>query len=133
MSDVIDLPSGAKLKVTPAPFKDAKALYQACLEELKGLNLDPKQEIDANFFKGLFCVGFSSQKIEAALYKCFQRCTYNGNRIVDDSIFEDVDARDDYFMVCFEVAKANIMPFTKSLSAKYAHILGELTTKKDLA
>ncbi len=88
MSDVIDLPSGAKLKVTPAPFKDAKALYQACLEELKGLNLDPKQEIDANFFKGLFCVGFSSQKIEAALYKCFQRCTYNGNRIVDDSIFE---------------------------------------------
>lgn len=126
----VSLPSGAVLKVTAAPFKDSKALYQACLEELKDLNLDPKQEIDANFFKGLFCVGFSSKKIESALYKCFERCTYNGSRIVDDSIFESVEARDDYFTVCFEVAKENIMPFTKSLSVKYAHILGELTNIK---
>lgn len=125
MNKSIDLPSGAKLRVTVSPFAISRALYQAILEESKGLKLDPKAEVDANLFKDLFCVGLSSKKIEACLEACLEKCLYNDKRITADT-FEPVEARDDYIQVCFEVAKENIQPFTKSLYAKYAHILGKL-------
>lgn len=128
--DPINLPSGAVLKITLAPFAQSKALYQAILEEVKTLRLDPDAEVDVNLYKDLFCVGFSSKKIEAALAKCLDRVTYNDLKI-DDQTFESEAARDDYMTVCFEVTKANILPFTKSLYAKYSHILGLL--KKDPA
>lgn len=123
----VKLPSGAKLKITPAPFAEAKALYQACLIELKSLRLDPKAEVDVNFFKDLACAGFSSKQVEEALAVCMQRATYNGVKVTDD-VFEPIEARDDYFTVCFEVAKANVQPFTKSLYAEYGKLLGTLQT-----
>lgn len=125
MNNEVTLPSGAILKITLAPFKDARNLYQAILEEAKVLKLDPNAEVDVNLYKDLFCLGLSSKKIEAALWECMKRATYNGNRIAED-VFEPIEARDDYMAVCFEVAKANILPFTKSLYAQYAHILEKL-------
>ncbi len=125
----IKLPSGAVLYVHPAPFANSRDLYQAMLKEVKGMKLDPKEEVDVNFFKDLFCVGFSSKEIEACLWKCFERCLINKTRISED-YFEPVEKRDDYFMVCFEIAKENILPFTKSLYAKYDHILDLLKTQK---
>lgn len=116
------LPSGATLKITVAPFHDAKALYQACLEELKFLKVDPNDEIDVNLFKDLFCAALSSKKIEVALKECLKRVTYNDLKI-DEQTFEPVEARQDYILVCFEVAKENIAPFAKSLYAEFAPIL----------
>jgi len=124
----ITLPSGAILKITPSPFTDAKALYQAVLEEVRFLNLDAKTEM-ASVYKDLFCVGFSSKKIEAGLWKCFERCTYNsgnGDLKIDKDTFEPIAARDDYWTVCMEVAKENIHPFAKSLYAEYGHILATM-------
>jgi len=118
----VKLPSGAVLKITPSPFADAKALYQAILEEARGLKLDPLSEIDVNLWKDLVCVGFSSKKIEAALAKCMERATYNDLKM-DKDTFEPVAARDDYLTVCLEVTKENVMPFMKSLYAQYANIL----------
>ncbi len=113
-----------------APFKDAKALYQAVLEEVKSLKLNPKDEIDVNLFKDLFCVGLSSKKIEAALWPCIERTTYDGHRITEET-FEPEKAREDYVAVCMEVGKANIAPFAKNLMQQYSHILPML--HKDLA
>ena len=118
----VTLPTGAKLVITPCPFGDARALFQVAARELKGLKLDPKAEVDVNFFKDLFCAGLSSKEFEEALKKCFERCTYNGIKISDD-VFEKVEAREDYLTVCLEVAKETLLPFTKSLSAQYAPIL----------
>ena len=123
----VSLPTGAKLVITPSPFADARALFQVALRELKGLKLDPKAEVDVNFFKDIFCAGFSSKEFESALQKCFERCTYNGLKITDET-FEKVEAREDYFVVCLEVAKETLLPFTKSLSAQYAPILELLKT-----
>lgn len=117
MSRKLKLPSGAELEIWISPFEDAKALYQALLEEAKGLKLNPKDEVDVNFYKDLFCVGFSSKKIEACIAKCFAKCTYNGARISNDT-FEPVDNRQDYMVACFEVAQDNVAPFTKDLYAK---------------
>lgn len=121
----VKLPSGKVLKIQVAPFADSKALYQAFLEEVKGLRMDPTTEMDVNLWKDLLCLGLSSKKIEGALDPCLKRCLYGGLRI-DNDTFEPVECRDDYFTVCFEVAKENILPFTKSLSQKYAHILDKL-------
>lgn len=123
----VKLPSGAILKITPAPFADARALYQAVMEEAKGLKLDPNADVDVNLYKDLFCVGLTSKKIESALWDCFKRCTYDSGagdlKITTDS-FEPVERRDDYLTVCFEVAKENVQPFMKSLYAQYSQILG---------
>jgi hypothetical protein len=125
MNKSVQLPSGAKLVITVSPFAVSRALYQALLEELKGLKLDPKAEIDVNLWKDLFCSALSSKKIEACLEECMKRATYNGRKI-DSDTFEPVEARGDYFDVCFEVAKENVLPFAKSLYAQYADILAKV-------
>lgn len=121
----VKLPSGAILKITPSPFKEAKALYQAILKEAKGISISAGTDMAA-LYKDLFCAAFSSPEIEKCLWDCFKRCTYNaGNgdlRIAEDT-FEPVAARDDYMSVCIEVAKENVIPFGKSLYAEYQRIL----------
>lgn len=125
MNKKVDLPSGAKLAITVSPFAISRALYQAVAEEMKGLKLDPKAEVDVNLKKDLFCTLIASKKIETTLEECFKRCTYN-DRKIDGDTFEPVEARDDYFTVCVEVAQENIKPFMKSLYAEFAVLLGML-------
>lgn len=114
----ITLPSKAVLKIQLAPFADSRALYQALLEEAKGLKLDMSAEVDGNFYKDIFCVGFSSKKIEACIWKCMERCLYNDLKMTLDT-FEAVEARGDYMQVLFEVTKENVSPFTKDLYAQF--------------
>lgn len=116
------LPSGAKLDLHPAPFTEARDLYQALMEELKSLKLDPGAEVDVNFYKDLVCTGLSSKKVEAALLKCMARSLYNGLRITD-ATFEPVQAREDYIPVCVEIVTENITPFMKSLFASFQDVL----------
>lgn len=115
-------PSGAKLEITLAPFADAKTLFKACAKEMKGLKINSQDEIDVNLFKDIFCTGLASDEIEEALWPCLQRCLYKGHKITRDS-FEDENGRQDFYMVCFEVAKANIDPFLKSLYAEFSHLM----------
>lgn len=120
----IGLPSGAKLKITPASFELAKGLYQSVLKEAKSVQFATKTEM-ANVYKDLFCVGFSSKEIEAALWACFpkvQYCDSRGELKIDKDTFEPIEARGDYVTVCMEVAKENISPFVKSLYAEYGEV-----------
>lgn len=128
MGRVVDLPSGAKLDITLAPFGAAKVLYQAFIEELATVKLDMTAEIDGNFFKDLACVGFTSKKIEAAMVDCLKRALYNGLHIKDE-LFEPEEARQDYPVILFEVASENIRPFTKSLYAKWLEIQKMIAVK----
>jgi hypothetical protein len=119
----VKLPSGAELTINPAPFVDAKNLYQALLRELKEVQIDLKMEM-ANLYKELFCVGFSSPQIEGFLWKCLERCTYDNGKTgpmkIDGDTFEPLEAREDYMSVCTEVTKENVAPFVKTLFADYA-------------
>lgn len=132
MEDIkkIKLSSGADLAIHETPFKKAKALFNAALEELKDLKMDPMQDIDANFWKGLFCAGFSSKKIDQCLEECMKHVTYNGLTI-DEKTFEPKSAREDYMSVCFEVFQENVHPFLKNLYAQLSPIVEKL--KKSLA
>ena len=121
------LSSGAELNITVGSFAESRDLYQAVLEEAKGLKLDANADVDINLFKDLFCTAMGSKKIEKYLWICMKRVTYNGTRITDpEAVFEPVEARGDYMEVCLEVAKANVLPFMKSLSAQYGQVLGML-------
>lgn len=117
----IPLPSGALLKISHTPFSESKALYQALLEELKEVAVDSKTDLTA-MMKNVFCMGFSSKKVEAALSVCLKRCLYNELKI-DDQTFEPASAREDYVKVCIEVVEENIRPFLKGLSVELKRVL----------
>lgn len=121
MNKEVTLPSGNKLVIGVPPFAVSKALFQAVCEEAKGVKVEDAAQVE-NIIKDLMCVGLSSKKIEACLSKCFERVLYNGLKM-DENTFEPVENRADYLQVCYEVAKENILPFTKSLYAEFSHIL----------
>lgn len=113
------LPSGRELKITMSDFVTSKALYMAVAEEAKSLKIDSKDDIDANLIKDALCTVLASPKIEVALHACMERATVGGARVNVSETFEAEEHRGDYFPVCLEVAKANLLPFTKSLSVKF--------------
>ncbi len=107
------LPSGVQLRILNIPFAEAKDLYQAVLEELKKVPFDQNTPMVA-LIKEMAWIGFGSKKVEAALWKCFERCLYNGLKI-DKETFEAEKAREDYSTVSVEVIQNAILPFSKSL------------------
>lgn len=121
------LKSGKELRITLAPFADSKALLQAVLKEAKALKLESSTELDIGLLKDALCTALSSREVEAALEKCMARALYDGVKITADT-WENADARGDYLEVCFEVAKENIGPFMKNLSAQFAMLKGKLGT-----
>lgn len=124
----VTLPSGAILTLYPSPFKDARKLMQALVEEIREIKVDPNQQVDVNMWKDFICAGLASQEIERALQPCMYRCLYDDFKITDDT-FEPIAARNDYLTVVMEVVKENVLPFTKSLYAEFANIIEKLTPK----
>ena len=125
----VKLKSGNTLSIGLVSFEDAKNLYQVILDEAKLSKLNSMDEV-TNAFKDIFCTGFSSKKIEAALWVCFKKCIYTDKRgplKIDKDTFEDVDARADYIEICICVAKEVTDPFVKGLYAEFMKLLGMIT------
>ena len=122
----VTLKSGRKLRLQPADFRKAKTLFDEVSKELKANHFDPKAEFDINFVKNILLGLVSSEKVEDALWPCFTGCLYAGDTKVTPDLFEDEKAREDFLEICFEVAKINVLPFTKNLSSKFEPILKDL-------
>ncbi len=114
----VQLPSGAVLKVAPAPFAIARDLYQAILREMRGVTFATDGEV-GGWIKDLFCASFSSKEIERILQECMKRCLYNDSKFTDQT-FEPIEAREDYVKVLAQVTMENVLPFMKSLFAEYS-------------
>ena len=96
-------------------------MYQAILEEVKGIELSGKTEL-TNIFKNIACAAFSSKKIEACLDTCFKRCTYDcgkGDLKIDSQSFEPAENRVDYISACASVIEENITPFMNGLFVEF--------------
>lgn len=119
----VNLPSGAILRVKPSSFPKAKALVQVVMTEGKSVNFRSEDEMNLNFKKEVFCTMLSSKVIERAVWDCFDQALYNDQKI-NEKTFENPETWDDYFTLCFEVAKENINPFMKSLYAELSPLLG---------
>jgi len=126
MIDLIEikLPSGSILKVNPAPFEDAKNLYQGVLAESKGVKIELGDNV-YDMWKNIFCLALSSKEIENLVWKCLERCTINDKRVTKET-FEPVAMRGDYIIVQVEVARINVEPFTKSLYAQFGPLIEQV-------
>ena len=124
MQDPIDLKSGNQLTVSVAPFSEANKLLKTVARELTAVSFDldfgnvdlahisPK---DINTLKNAAFQLLQSDVVEASVFKCMERCLYNGQRITAKT-FEEENARADYLPVAWEVMKANLTPFFKNLA-----------------
>lgn len=121
-----ELPSGATLEITLAPFSDANDLRRIVASELKNVKISSELELtEPNFIKELFCTGMASKEIEASIWNLLKRCTYNGLKIIEDT-FEPIEARGDYLSICSHVAIENLRPFANGLLSQFKDIFKNL-------
>lgn len=121
-----ELKSGNFLEIQAASFDECFDLFQAlgkCLKEVNIdiNNIDINSEIDFNIlntFKNLFFSIIGSKDLKNALNRCFKKCLYDNQKINDELFDINIGAREDYFIICFEVLKFNLAPFIKGVDLK---------------
>lgn len=131
----VSLPSGAELEMTLAPFMEGERLFTATAECLKSVKVDGNTDVqdltsNINSLKDAFLTCLTSQAMKDAILACLKRCTYNKQRITSWDVFDNVEARQDYLAVCWEVVRFNLSPFTKSLFSKLSGLIGEATANQ---
>lgn len=116
--------SGAKVIINQAPFRDAMALKNAIVSELAKNKIDISSLSADTDVGGLLSALMSvdaSDVVYDKIMVCLSRCTYNGEKITEDT-FEDVSARGDYYEVVIACLKENILPFFQGLLSKLGGI-----------
>jgi hypothetical protein len=106
-------PSGAEVQINVAPWKDAKNLKKTIEREVgsvEGLSLDS----DPGIFMAAMLKVDSSDMVDAALWPCLVRCTYNNEKITE-STFDKPEARRDYYDIVSACVKENLRPLVESL------------------
>ncbi len=126
MSDVT-LPSGAILHITLADFEDADALQTAILQAARAMPITADLA-DANIMvlKDAVIAAATSPDVKTALWKCFERSTWNSNKITKALMNDPAQAekiRGDYYVMAWEVIKANCAPFFAQIFLKYRELL----------
>jgi hypothetical protein len=137
IQDTATLPSGSKLSMQVASWGIVGRLRWTLSAQLKAVHLDFSNGLvrsllvaaatgdrdailkaiageDLETFKNLVLQLAGSPELESAVFDCALCCTLNGVKITKD-IFEDEDARSDYYPIVWEVLKLNLRPFFKSL------------------
>jgi hypothetical protein len=120
-SQEFEMPSGAKLVVTLAPFTDSLALHKTLIRAARDLPITPDVlQMDVAALKDVLIEATTSQDVEKALFKCFERCVYNNMKVRPD-LFDDPTvgetAREDYYSIAWAVVKVNCAPFVKRISS----------------
>lgn len=107
---------GADIVIYSAPWRDAKMLFMAVSREAsrQGVNFDDP----ANSFFSLFFRLCGSIEVDSALAICLQRCTYNNEKITDET-FNSIEAREDFHQVVKECAMVNLGPLGKELYSEF--------------
>lgn len=123
----LTLPSGAELEITMLPFTEGRKLYKAVGKALKAVHIDFNADIkDLNALKDIFIELTTNDDVETETLSALKRCTYNKERILNWDFFDDVNRREDYFAVCWEVLKFNLYPFAKRLFAQLSALLNQV-------
>jgi hypothetical protein len=127
------LHSQSELEVTMASFADSHKLLKAVMKEMERvqinfgsraknvnefMNLEVTDET-INTLKNIFSRIVSSDEVEAALWPCLERCTWNGRKVNRD-LFEDEGPRGDFLEIAKEVLWFNLSPFTQSLGSLFS-------------
>jgi hypothetical protein len=136
MDNQFTLGSGATLKVTIAPFKDANNLKNALLSAAKGMTgLDESiigaaglKEMDLGPILNAILNAATSTTVEQAMFDCAIRATYNDVR-VNRELFDDQkigqQAREDYYEIALKIIEVNCTPFFKRVASLYSGFLAK--------
>lgn len=127
--------SGAELVIQVADYESGMALHDAFLAKLSTLKADINfsafsnvksltelKELDVGLILNLgvreilpALASFAADKnIREAAFVCLARATYNGQRITP-ALFNDVEARKDFYEIILECLKVNVLPFAGTL------------------
>lgn len=147
-SKKFELPSGAVVVITVAPFQDAWGLTKAALRSAKGMTFT-QEELSKDFPSMAAAaaaipsildrlISFAtSEEVEAAVFKCATRALYipAGSPFefpgmkVDRGLFDDTEhgpaAREDYAQIMARVLEVNCKPF---LAKAFSGLLGQKGT-----
>lgn len=115
----ITVPSGAKVVINPADFRASIALKNALQRELAKSNTTLKMNLNSDALElgRLIMLVDSSPEVNALLWPCLARCTYNDEKITEKT-FEPVEARQDYYDIVLECGRVNLSPFFESALSK---------------
>lgn len=130
----------ASVMVNVANFDDAMELKNAVFREVskEGIKIEDflnatgsTKEISLDQVVKTVMQIDSSPFINAALFKCFMQCTYNGEKITKKT-FDSAEAREDYYEIAIAVLKENLTPFFKGLLSRLGGLskLNTLITPK---
>lgn len=115
--------SGARVKIGVAGWDDTITLKNAALREMadaglsiKGLKLS--KDMDISTLVSAFLKVESSPAVYAALWPCLERSLYNGQKI-NKGIFENPEARQDYYEILKEFLVVNITPFLPKVASEW--------------
>lgn len=126
LKQTTNLLSGAELTLQAPPFGVASKLFKTVARELLAVKIDItvnpsklkdllEREAPMNDLKNVLCGLAGSDAVEAALWECMRRCSYNGVAIEPTKTFEDEQAREDYLAAAWEVMRFSLLPFFKGL------------------
>jgi len=125
MSEPITLKSGAVLVLGSPSFAHGMKLFKVIVNELKLVDLDISSldlrtfaGKDINSLKNAIFQLLGSDALEAAIFDCAIKSTYNSMKITRETFAPD-EARADYFPVAWEVIKHSLRPFFSNLDLSF--------------
>lgn len=123
-----ELKSGKKIEFNLASIEKGLELYRTFILECQkaGINLElgENEQIGALFTKNyhLILAVLGSKAITDCIISCCDKVLYNGQRFNMD-LFEEENARQDFFPLITIVGVENIRPFFPNLDTAYSLIL----------
>lgn len=124
------LNTGAKLKISLAPFKESRELFKSFAKHLKVIDLsgvkNAQSEIDANMIKDIVLTVLSEDEIEQKIMDCSKWSTYNDFKITEQLLDDEESIREDYLEMMTFIAYENCLPFMKGLLPKLKELLPEV-------
>lgn len=135
----IILPSNAKLTIHLVDFELAEKLHDAFLIAVQQKGIDFNLDIGDVDTESIKSVGdlssvvsqnsklisaiidkviqiMTSKELKVVMYDCMLRSLYNGEKITK-KIFEPVEARPDYYHVCYHILMENLSPFFSTIGS----------------
>ena len=134
-------PSGANVEATLSDYSTSFDLMKAVLRAARKGGVGSKLPEDLQLsdlakiaYSNISTLGgladividvITSTEVEVLIFKCMERCVYDGEKVTRDT-FEKEERRGDFLFVAYEVGKINLRPFL-------SHLLSGLKTASQKA
>lgn len=110
--------SGAKVNIKIASFGEVMRFKNAIQKAFSKSGIKFELSDNISDLTQIVMLIDSDDDVFRCLFECLKKCTYNGEKITENT-FEPEDARQDYYDIVIECLKVNFSPFLKGLASKW--------------